>query len=122
MCVVCFTFLGYLLGGKGGRCIRLTTIPPPCNDCLEILKYIYMCVCVGVCVVRFTLRPPYQRGKIPQNPLNKRLGGHMSQSRSFGKEKHLLLPTGVELRNLCCPALGQLYTEYIAVARFHLLQ
>jgi hypothetical protein len=27
----------YLLGGKGGRCIELTTLPPSCADCLEIL-------------------------------------------------------------------------------------
>jgi hypothetical protein len=26
----------YFLGGKGGRCGRLTTLPPPCADCLEI--------------------------------------------------------------------------------------
>jgi len=28
----------YFLGGgdKGGRCIRLTTLPPSCADCLEI--------------------------------------------------------------------------------------
>jgi len=25
----------YLLGGKGGRCVRLTTLPSPCADCLE---------------------------------------------------------------------------------------
>ena len=24
-------------GGKGGRCIGLTTLPPSCGDCLEIL-------------------------------------------------------------------------------------
>jgi hypothetical protein len=29
-------YQGYLLGGKGGRCIRLTTLPPSCADCLEI--------------------------------------------------------------------------------------
>jgi hypothetical protein len=23
-------------GGKGGRCLRLTTLPPSCADCLEI--------------------------------------------------------------------------------------
>jgi len=23
-------------GGKGGRCVRLTTLPPSCVDCLEI--------------------------------------------------------------------------------------
>ena len=27
----------YLLGGKGGRCVELTTLPPSCADCLEIL-------------------------------------------------------------------------------------
>ena len=25
----------YFLGGKGGRCLRLTTLPPSCPDCLE---------------------------------------------------------------------------------------
>ena len=25
------------LGGKGGRCVRLTTLPPSCVDCLKIL-------------------------------------------------------------------------------------
>jgi hypothetical protein len=26
----------YFLGGKGGRCVRLITLPPSCADCLEI--------------------------------------------------------------------------------------
>jgi len=26
----------YLLGGKGGRSVGLTTLPPSCADCLEI--------------------------------------------------------------------------------------
>jgi hypothetical protein len=26
----------YFLGGKGGRCVGLTTLPPSCADCLEI--------------------------------------------------------------------------------------
>jgi len=26
----------YFLRGKGGRCIRLTTLPPSCSNCLEI--------------------------------------------------------------------------------------
>jgi hypothetical protein len=25
------------LGGKGGRCVGLTTLPPSCTDCLEVL-------------------------------------------------------------------------------------
>jgi hypothetical protein len=31
-------YQGYLLGGKGGRCIGLTMLPPSCADCLEILN------------------------------------------------------------------------------------
>ena len=30
-------FQEYFLGGKGGRCLGLTTLPPSCADCLEIL-------------------------------------------------------------------------------------
>jgi len=26
----------YFLGGKGGRCVGQTTLPPSCADCLEI--------------------------------------------------------------------------------------
>ena len=26
----------YFLGGKGGRCVGLTTLPPSCANCLEI--------------------------------------------------------------------------------------
>jgi hypothetical protein len=26
----------YILGGKGGRCVGLTTLPPSCADCHEI--------------------------------------------------------------------------------------
>ena len=26
----------YFLGGKGGRCLGLTTLPPSCTDCLEM--------------------------------------------------------------------------------------
>jgi len=26
----------YFLGGKGGRCVRLTNLPPLCTECLEI--------------------------------------------------------------------------------------
>jgi hypothetical protein len=29
-------YQGYLLGGNGGRCVGLTTLPLPCADCLEI--------------------------------------------------------------------------------------
>ena len=29
-------FQEYFLGGKGGRCVGLTTLPPSCADCLEI--------------------------------------------------------------------------------------
>jgi hypothetical protein len=28
----------YILWGKGGRCIGLTTLPPPCVDCHEVLE------------------------------------------------------------------------------------
>jgi hypothetical protein len=26
----------YFLGGKGGRCVGLTALPPSCTDCLDI--------------------------------------------------------------------------------------
>jgi hypothetical protein len=29
-------YQGYFLGGKGGRCVGLTIVPPSCADCLEI--------------------------------------------------------------------------------------
>ena len=29
-------YQGYFMGGKGGRCVRLTSLPPLCADCLEI--------------------------------------------------------------------------------------
>ena len=28
----------YFLGGKGGRCVGMTTLPPSCADCLEICE------------------------------------------------------------------------------------
>jgi hypothetical protein len=28
----------YFLGGKGSRCVGLTTLPPSCADCLEVWK------------------------------------------------------------------------------------
>jgi len=28
----------YFLGGKGRRCVKLTTSPPSCADCLKICK------------------------------------------------------------------------------------
>jgi hypothetical protein len=28
----------FFLGGKDGRCVGLTTLPPSCADCLEILE------------------------------------------------------------------------------------
>ena len=31
-------YQGYFLGGKGGRCVRLTTLPPSCVDCLDICE------------------------------------------------------------------------------------
>ena len=30
-------YQGYLLRGKGSRCLGLTTLPPSCADCIEIL-------------------------------------------------------------------------------------
>jgi len=31
-----FEYQEYFLGGKGGRCVGLTTLPPSCADRLEI--------------------------------------------------------------------------------------
>jgi len=30
---------GIFPGGKGGRCVGLTTLPPSCADCLEIWEH-----------------------------------------------------------------------------------
>jgi len=43
----------YFLGGKGGWCIGLTTLPPACADCLEIWEP-YRSGTVGVCPVLYT--------------------------------------------------------------------
>ena len=37
----------YLLEGKGGRCVRLTTLPALCADCLEILGISTSCSPMG---------------------------------------------------------------------------
>ena len=31
-----YEYQEYFLGGKGGRCVGLTTLPPSCADCFEI--------------------------------------------------------------------------------------
>ena len=33
----------YLLVGKGGQCVRLTTLPPSCSECLEIPGALRVC-------------------------------------------------------------------------------
>ena len=33
-----YEYRKYILGCKGGRCVGLTTLPPSCADCLEILE------------------------------------------------------------------------------------
>jgi hypothetical protein len=48
-------------GGKGGRCVGLTTLPPSCADCIEIwepqppgLLYLictHVCICMYVCTL-----------------------------------------------------------------------
>jgi hypothetical protein len=51
-------YQGYLLCGKGGRCVRLTTLPPSCTDCLEILEISSpgaLRACPGLCRDCFTL-------------------------------------------------------------------
>jgi len=35
-------------GGKGGRCVGLTTLPPSCSDCLEILGASTSCILKGL--------------------------------------------------------------------------
>jgi len=32
----------YFLGGKGGRCLGLTALPPSCADCLEIFFLVFL--------------------------------------------------------------------------------
>jgi hypothetical protein len=58
-------------------------------------------------VVSITLLPLYLRGKGPQYPLNRRLGGPQSLSERCGDENYLLLLPGIELRPLGRPARSQ---------------
>jgi hypothetical protein len=49
----------YLLGGKGGRCVALTSLTPQCADCLEIWEPKHpgtLLVCPGLYRDCFTLR------------------------------------------------------------------
>jgi hypothetical protein len=41
-------YQGYLLGHKGGRCVRLITLPPSCTKRLEILKASNSCSTKGL--------------------------------------------------------------------------
>jgi hypothetical protein len=35
-------------GGKGGRCVRLTALPPSCADCIAILGVSTYCTLIGL--------------------------------------------------------------------------
>jgi hypothetical protein len=48
------------------------------------------------CVVSFTSRPLYRRGKSPHYPLNRRLGGPQSRSGRGGEEKNYQPPPEIE--------------------------
>jgi hypothetical protein len=60
----------YLLGCKGGQCVRLRALPPSCADCLEILEASISCspkglsqayngIALAFTPVSATLRAPY---------------------------------------------------------------
>jgi hypothetical protein len=51
------------------------------------------------CVIRFTLRQLYPRGKTPQYLLDKRLGEPQSRSGRGVEEKNFQPPPGIELPN-----------------------
>jgi hypothetical protein len=57
-------------------------------------------------VVSFTLQPLYPRGKSPQYPLDRRLGGPQTWSGQRGEEKILPL-LGLKLRSLGRPTRSQ---------------
>jgi hypothetical protein len=37
-CTMALRYQGSSLRGKGGRCVRLTTVPRSCDDCLQIMR------------------------------------------------------------------------------------
>jgi hypothetical protein len=56
----------YFFGGKDGRCVGLTTLPPSCTDCLEIWEPQppeTLRVCPGVYRDCFTFTLTYRAGK-----------------------------------------------------------
>jgi hypothetical protein len=46
------------MGGKGGRCVELTTLPPSCADCLDILGASNSCNPQGLSRDCFTFALP----------------------------------------------------------------
>jgi hypothetical protein len=48
----------YLVGGKGGRCVGLTTLPPSCADCLETRKPQACPACNGIASLFSSLNNP----------------------------------------------------------------
>jgi hypothetical protein len=69
----------YFLGGKGGQCVGLTTVPPSCADCLEIWEP----------QPPGTLRacPGLEWDSFSFYPLNRRQDGPNNRSEYLGKQK-----------------------------------
>ena len=50
-------YQGFSLGCKGGRCVGLTTLPPLCTDCIEILGGSTSWTPTGLCRGNFYRHP-----------------------------------------------------------------
>jgi hypothetical protein len=73
---------------------------------VHVYSHIFLTSSLAGCVVSFTPRPLYPRGKSSRYPLNKTLDGPQSWCGRRGEEKILTI-LGLELRNLDRPARSQ---------------
>jgi hypothetical protein len=116
----------YFLGGKGSQCVGLTTLPPSCADCLEILgasKSWNPQACTGTaCLITQNVTsayPPTSKLQISQNKsfaeLKYRKPNHNIRNRCLIQKKchKTRFSTVVRWRYQLCHYHSQLKANYI---------